>query len=195
MGGDSVSEDIKGRPSPKTVPEAQLIGLKKGLEAKIKQLEVERARAQSRIQELEDSLKVKGLDEDDEDAVSEVKKHLLAENRKLKEEKEKFEQQRSDYEGRLRSVRIRELVNEYGIEAEALSGLEDINLIENEALKLRAEKAEKLIKEKEEELTKVKGTPSGVYETGSPAVAKKDIWAMSEEEFEKYKKELVKSKR
>lgn len=172
----------------KLVPESDLIAVKMAL----KKTQGELAQARAKVGELESDISVLGLDDSEEGNISAVKKTLLKQSKELATAKAKFEQERSEFLGREKSVRVRELVTQNQLDADVIASLETLEsteAIEKEIYRLKAEKLEAQIKSGNPPPTGDQSAKvgEGLYERGSgSAVVKKQPKDMTDDEFKSF---------
>lgn len=169
---------------PKMVLEADLLRFKKGAEAREKKLREELQTASAKLRDVEAKSILGGLNVPDDGEVGVVKKYLIDKAKELETQRQKLEEELTSFREREREVRVKDVALKYGLSSDELMGEEDV---ESAALRLQAER---LAKENEELKKKTTMTPQPVYETGSPAVVRKNVFDMNDKELAEYEKEL-----
>ena len=165
------------KPKAKMVLEADLIAVKKGAKETERRLKEELAEIKEALAQAQTEAKVAKIEavDRDDDEIKEVKTYLLEQEKKIRAERTKHEENLASFKERERGVRASELATKYGIDREVILAEEDM---ETTSVNLYAER---LAKENEELKTK---TPESVYERGAGGIAKKGVWEKTPEEFE-----------
>lgn len=172
-------------PSQKMVPEADLLRLKKGSEAREKKYREELQNVSAKLREMEAKSIMGGLSTGDEADVSKVKAYLLDRAKEIEARSQKLEEELASFREREREVRVKDVALKYGLNSDDLAGEEDV---ESAALRLRAER---LAKENEELKKQTTTTQPVVYESNSSTgVVRKNVWDMNPKELADYEKEL-----
>ncbi len=150
--------------------------------------------AKSTITSLESAVKVAEVNGEDDDEVKGVKRLLLDEKKKIDQERTQHEKDLAVFKERERAVRVKELVAEYGIDAQSLSDEEDV---EGAALRLYTtrlseEKRELEVQLAAKETPKVETSPESktIFETGPVSTTHKEPRDMNTEEFTQFEKDL-----
>lgn len=167
----------------RTVPLGDLLRYKKGAEGREVKLKAELAQAKEALAQTQSELQIRGVDVEDDEDVSRVKKYLLEQEKGIRKERAKLNADLASYEERAKEARIQSLTSKYGVDIETISGEEDP---EKKALELYAER---LSREKEE-LTKKSG-PGAVFESGTRGGVRTSPKDMTPEEFTKHVKALT----
>jgi hypothetical protein len=171
---------------PKMVPEADLLRLKKGSEAREKKYREELANVSARLREVEAKSILGGLNTGDEADVGKVKSYLLGRASEIEEKSRKLDEELASLKEREREVRVKDVALRYGLSSDELAGEEDV---ESAALRLRAERLSKENEELKKQSAKVTTQP--VYENNSSAgVVRKSVNDMNNKELADYEKEL-----
>jgi len=177
------------KPGPKMFPESDVIALKRKVEKsedRVISLQEELADTKSQLRTMESQLKIAKTNDDDEGELSSVKQHLLEESKEVEKQRKQAEKDLAKAEERVRLADAKEIVadlREKGIETDidTLLGEEDMGKKSSELYTAHlAKENEALRKGKEEE------SPGSVFEDGTPAVMKKSVQNMSDEDFEKH---------
>lgn len=169
---------------PKMVLEADLLRFKKGAEAREKRLKEELQTTSAKLRDFEAKSILGGLNVPDDGDVGVVKKYLIDKARELEEQRHKLDEELTSFKEREREVRVKDVAMKYGLNTEELSGEEDVD---SAALRLHAER---LAKENAELKLKTTTPQQPVYESGSPAVVRKNVFDMNDQEFAQYENEL-----
>ena len=169
------------KPEPKMILESDLIVFKKSSTNREDKLRNELVDLKGKLAEVESALKIAKVNADDEGEVSEVKKFLFAEEKRIQGLQATYEKDLTSFQERERGVRAKELATEYGIDVESI-GVEDD--MEKAALRLYAGR----LAEEKKALEEKKPTPESVFETGPGGVIKTSPKDMSDKDFDDYVK-------
>ena len=181
----------------KMVKEADLIAVKKGaierekrLREQIEDLNRRVVDSESRQRQAESQLKIAKTNLDDDVEVKSVREYLLSEDARLKQERQKYQDDLTSFDKRERGVRAKELhmdLQSKGVEIDldSLLGAEDM---EGESHRIFTE----FLVKQNEELKKGKGTSpaESVFESGAGASTKKQPKDMTTPEFAEHVRTL-----
>lgn len=176
----------------KTVPLATLLEEREKHKGKIKSLEEQVEKLQSEYDVLRAQVErqsIWGFEPTDEEEKSVKEKlisiekrlqereaQILESDKQLKKQQREFEAKLTDFQTRERSVRLKELASQYGIDEGVLRERVEAGESELEvALRLVSEKA--------------KASPT-VYERGAPGTSTKSVRDMTPEEFNRYREQM-----
>jgi len=171
MANEPVQPDKKG--DTKMVPLRDVLAQKE----KVRKLEEELAASRGEVVRAKAETKIARMSADDDDEVKLVKSELLEEDKRLRTEKAKLEEEWTSFKEREREVRATELASEKGVDREAILAAEHMEL---KATELYAERLANEKKELEE-----KQAPEAVFEHGAHGMVKPGVWDKSDEDFEK----------
>jgi len=169
--------DKKG--DKKVVPIADLLAQK----SRVKKLEEELANTEKQLNAVSAELDVAKVNVEDDEEVKGVRKHLLAEAKKIETDRAKLDKDLTSFGEREQEVRATELANKYGVDKDAI--LAGDNMLET-AVNLYAES----LAEKEKKIVEEEPSESGVYESGKAEIIQKSPNDMTDEEFATFEEKI-----
>ena len=152
----------------KMVPEKDLLAVA----ARRDKYKAELAEKDSLVAKLQAELRVAKLNVEDDEEIKAVKEYLLGLADSIDQREKKHSKDLADFEEREKDSRVKALAEEYGVDLDVIKDAEDP---EKEALRIVARQA----KENKEK------APESVVDLSPSVTTKKNVWDMSDDEFNK----------